>query len=107
MKAKEIITGTKQEKGLANLMESYMKNKPVNLVGRTTLRQTASLLKKCAVLISNSTGPMHLAAALGMPTVALFCLIFVAGPIRWDHYGEGHEVILPPVPICFRCKPKS
>jgi lipopolysaccharide heptosyltransferase II len=106
MKAKVIITGTEKEKALANLMESYMRNKPINLVGRTTLRQLASLLKKCDVLISNSTGPMHLAAALGTPTVAIFCPIFVAGPIRWGPYGEGHEVILPPVPICFKCEPK-
>jgi lipopolysaccharide heptosyltransferase II len=107
LKAKVIITGTEKEKALANRMESYMRNKPINLVGRTTLRQLASLLKKCDVLISNSTGPMHLAAALGTPTVAIFCPIFVAGPIRWGPYGEGHEVILPPVPICFKCKPKN
>ena len=107
MKAKVIITGTEREKGLANLMESYMRNKSINLVGKTNLRQLASLLKKADVLISNSTGPMHLSAALGTPTVAIFCPIFAAGPIRWGPCGDGHEVILPPVPICFKCKPKS
>jgi len=107
MKAKVIITGTEQEKEIVNLMESYMRNKPVNLVGRTNVRQLASLLKKCDVLISNSTGPMHLSAALGTPTVAIFCPLFVAGPIRWGPCGEGHEVISPPVPICFKCKPKT
>jgi len=107
VKAQVIITGTEQEKELANLMESYMRNKPINLVGKMNLGQLASLLKKVDVLISNSTGPMHLADALGTPTVAIFCPIFAAGPIRWGPCGEGHEVILPPVPICFKCKPKS
>jgi lipopolysaccharide heptosyltransferase II len=107
MNAKVIITGTKREKELAHLMENYMQNKPVNLVGKTGLRELASLLKKVDILISNSTGPMHLSAALGTPTVAVFCPIFAAGPIRWAPLGDGHEVILPPVPICFKCKPKS
>lgn len=105
--AKVLITGTEQEKGLAHLMENYMRNKPINLVGRTNLRELASLLKRVDVLISNSTGPMHLTAALGRPTVAIFCPIFAAGPIRWGPLGENHEVILPPVPICFKCKPRS
>jgi ADP-heptose:LPS heptosyltransferase len=107
MKARVILTGTEEERGLANLMESYMRNKPINLVGQTNLRELASLLKRVDVLISNSTGPMHLSAALGTPTVAIFCPVFAAGPIRWGPCGEGHEVVLPPVPICFKCKPKS
>jgi len=107
MKAKVTITGTGREKGLADLMESYMRNRPINLAGKTNLRQLASLLKRVDVLISNSTGPMHLSVALGTPTVAIFCPIFAAGPIRWGPCGEGHEVILPPVPICFKCKPGS
>ena len=74
--ARVIITGKEQEEGLANLMESYMRNKPINLVGKTNLRQLASLFKKVDVLISNSTGPMHLSTALGTPTVAIFCPIF-------------------------------
>jgi len=105
--AKVIITGTKREKELARLMENYMRNKPINLVGKTDLRQLASLLKRIDALISSSTGPMHLSAALGTPTVAIFCPIFVAGPIRWGPCGDSHEVILPPVPICFKCNPKS
>ncbi len=105
--AKVIITGTKREKELAYSMENYMRNKPINLAGQTDLRQLASLLKRIDVLISNSTGPMHLSAALGTPTVAIFCPIFAAGPIRWGPCGDSHEVISPPVPICFKCKPKS
>jgi ADP-heptose:LPS heptosyltransferase len=107
LRAKVIITGTERERRLADLMTSYMRNRPIDLVGRTNFRQLASLLKKVDVLISSSTGPMHLAAALGTPTVAIFCPIFAAGPIRWGPCGDGHEVILPPVPICSKCKPRS
>jgi ADP-heptose:LPS heptosyltransferase len=107
LRAKVIITGTERERRLADLMTSYTRNRPIDLVGRTNFRQLASLLKKVHVLISSSTGPMHLAAALGTPTVAIFCPIFAAGPIRWGPRGDGHEVILPPVPICSKCKPRS
>ncbi len=107
LQAKGVITGGENERELARLMEDYMRNKPINLVGKTNLRQLASLLKKVDVFISNSTGPMHLSAALGTPTVAVFCPVFAAGPIRWGPLGDGHEVILPPVPVCSKCKPQK
>ena len=44
----------------------------INLAGVTTLRQLASLIKLCDVLLTNDSGPMHIAAAVGTPLVALF-----------------------------------
>jgi heptosyltransferase-2 len=43
-----------------------------NLAGRTSLRELMSLLKLCRVLLTNDTGPMHVAAALGTPVVVPF-----------------------------------
>jgi heptosyltransferase-2 len=45
--------------------------KPVNLVGRTGVKQLAALLERCDVLLTADSGPMHLATAVGTPTVAL------------------------------------
>jgi ADP-heptose:LPS heptosyltransferase len=45
---------------------------PVNLAGDLSTAELASLLSRCAVFVSNDSGPMHLAAALGTPTVGLF-----------------------------------
>jgi ADP-heptose:LPS heptosyltransferase len=105
--AKIILTGIEREKGMVDFIMNEMEHSVIDLTGRTKLRELASVLKNCDVVISNSTGPMHLAVALGTPTVAIFCPIFAAGPIRWGPYGEGHQVVLPPVPVCFKCKPKS
>ncbi len=44
----------------------------INLAGKTELRDLCALLKHCTVLVSNDTGPMHLAAALKTPVVAVF-----------------------------------
>ncbi|MEY4917397.1 MAG: ADP-heptose--LPS heptosyltransferase 2 [Verrucomicrobiota bacterium] len=46
--------------------------KLVNLAGRTSLRELMALLKLCRVLLTNDTGPMHVAAALGTPVVVPF-----------------------------------
>jgi heptosyltransferase-3 len=104
---KIIFTGAAKERKLVDRILGNMRHKALDLTGRTDLRQLAAILERSDVMISNSTGPMHLAVAVGTPTVAIFCPIFSAGPIRWGPYGEGHEVILPPVPVCFKCKPKS
>jgi heptosyltransferase-2 len=44
----------------------------VNLAGKTSLRQLMALLKLCRVLLTNDSGPMHVAAALGTPVVVPF-----------------------------------
>jgi heptosyltransferase II len=45
---------------------------PLNLAGRTTLRELAAALKICDFVLTNDSGPMHLAAAVGAPLVAIF-----------------------------------
>jgi heptosyltransferase II len=44
----------------------------LNLAGKTSLRQLMALLKLCRVLLTNDTGPMHVAAALGTPVIVPF-----------------------------------
>ena len=66
----------------------------VNLVGRLSLRQLAELLRGARLLVSNDSGPVHLAAAVGTPTAVLFGGSSpAAGPRRWGPWGDGHTVI--------------
>jgi len=46
----------------------------VSLAGRTTLAELAALLARAALVIANNSGPMHLAASVGVPVVALYAL---------------------------------
>ena len=68
-----------------------------DVVGRLSLRQLAALLRQARVLVSNDSGPVHLAAALGTPTVVLFGTADSAtGPVRWGPWGAGHTVLCKP-----------
>jgi heptosyltransferase-1 len=58
--------------------------------GRTSLLQMAALAERCATVVTTDSGPMHIAAAMGVPVVALF------GPSQPRHtgpFGEGHVVV--------------
>jgi ADP-heptose:LPS heptosyltransferase len=68
-----------------------------DLTGALSLTQLAALLRRCRALISNDSGPVHVAAAVGTPVVALFGTTDpAAGPGRWGPFGEGHAVIHQP-----------
>lgn len=65
-------------------------NSLVNIAGKTSLRELGHILKHCDVVVTADTGPMHLAVAVGTPTVALFG---PTNPVRTGPYGDRHTVI--------------
>ena len=67
-----------------------MRTKAVNLGGRTTLRELACIYREAALLVTTDSGPMHLAAAVGTPIVALFG---PTDPARTGPYGPGQRII--------------
>jgi len=67
-----------------------MRTKAVNLGGRTTLRELACIYREAVLLVTTDSGPMHLAAAMGTPIVALFG---PTDPARTGPYGPGHRII--------------
>lgn len=71
----------------------------------------AALFSHASVVVAPSTGPLHLAAALGVAVVTLYPPIRVQTPTRWGPWQkpEGSEVLVPPVecPAVFRCRGPS
>lgn len=70
-----------------------------NLAGKLNLHELCMLLDEALILLTNDSGPMHIAAALGTPCVAIF------GPESPTHYaplGEGHRIIYKALP-CSPC----
>lgn len=67
------MTGTEEDLARANMLVNSMKNaKPINACGKTNVNQLACLIKKCSVYISGDSAPLHIAAAVNTPLVALF-----------------------------------
>ena len=73
------------------------------LVKTENLREIAALIAACDVYIGNDTGPMHIAAAVGTPVVALFGS---TNHIRSGPYGERHKVVQSGMDLgCNPCHP--
>ncbi len=64
------------------------------------LRDHMASISQLDVLVSSSTGSMHIAAALGIPTVSLFCPLTACSPQLWGPLGNRSEVILPKPDYC-------
>lgn len=92
-----ILTGSSGEEPAR--IQSLMKTSAVNLGGKTTLRDLAYLYQLSSLLITTDSGPMHLAAAVGTPVVALFG---PTDPNRTGPCGKGHRIIRKDLP-CSPC----
>ena len=64
--------GSESDHGVCERIAAASPGRVINLAGKTTLRQLMALLKACRVLLTNDSGPMHVAAALGTPVVVPF-----------------------------------
>lgn len=87
---KVILFGGPKETAIVEEIKKKMVSRPIFVTGNTSVRELASLIERCSVFVSNDTGPMHMAAALKVPVVALFGStdMNITGPI-----GEKHRVI--------------
>ena len=66
------ILGARGEESLGTDIASRINGRSVVLSGATTIRELMAVVKRCRLLITNDTGPMHIAAACGVPVVAVF-----------------------------------
>ncbi|NWG13480.1 MAG: lipopolysaccharide heptosyltransferase II [Acidobacteria bacterium] len=71
-RARVLLVGSKMEEPIARAVAARIAAPCLNLAGQTTLGLLMGLLKECSLLITNDSGPMHLAAALDVPQVAVF-----------------------------------
>jgi lipopolysaccharide heptosyltransferase I len=94
-----VLIGGENERNQFDNGGSETGARPIDLMGRTTLPQLVALTRRAAGLVTNDSGPMHLAAALGIPVVALFG---PTDPRRVGPYGSGHVVLRKDVD-CSRC----
>lgn len=96
-----VLLGSPDERAVAAEVRARCRSAVVDLTGQTSLRELAALLSVAAQVVCNDSGPMHLAAALGRPLVALFG---PTDPKRIGPYSEAARVAQHAVPCapCYR-----
>ena len=98
-----VLIGGPEDQAAAQAVKRLMRTVPVDLCGATAIGLLPALLETAGVLLTNDSGPMHVAAAVGTPVVALFG---PTSPVRTGPYGAGHQVLSNPVP-CSPCFHRS
>ena len=89
--ARVVLTGSPPEREAAEDVRAAIAGDAINLAGETNVVQLAAVAEQCDVFVSNDTGTMHVAAAMGTPVVAVFSARDY--PLRWHPYGEQHTVL--------------
>lgn len=101
-----VVISSAADAHIADTVVSHSKGKAISIAGQTSLKALIPVVGEASCLITNDTGPMHVAAALGIPVFALFG---PANPIRTGPYGTGHTVIQKQLDCspCYAWKPCS
>lgn len=100
---KTVIAGGKSEIEAADTIVSLSQGKSLSLAGKTGLKELVEVIRHAQFVVSNDSGPMHIAAALDIPVFAIF------GPTdatRTGPYGKGHTIIREDV-TCAPCFKKT
>jgi heptosyltransferase-1 len=97
-----VFTGVASERERIHQVRRQMRTQPIIVCGELNLLQTAALLERARLYVGNDTGPMHIAAAMGTPVVAIFSARDF--PQQWYPQGDGHVVLRRDVPCspCFQ-----
>lgn len=104
-----VYFGDRNSVSLVKDIASTLDDRVVNLAGKTDIRQLMALIQLCSVMLTNDSGPMHIAASLGTPLVALFGSTsdVTTGPYRTGTVIHKHVSCSPchrrVCPIDFKC----
>jgi ADP-heptose:LPS heptosyltransferase len=73
---------------------------PAQVIPKTTLSQLGAIIHRCAFIVSNDSGPMHIAASLGIPTLGIFG---PTNPLQQGPYGINHRWVRNEELDCLEC----
>jgi heptosyltransferase-2 len=97
--AQVLLIGSKEELEVSRQVANRMHNKPIVLTGQTDIAEAVAVLSVSDLLITNDTGPAHIAAALGRPTLVIFG---PTNPLTTRPFSPFAEIIRHP-PECAPC----
>jgi len=98
-----VLLGSGREISLTEKISRESGVRTMDLAGALDLKELAAVLKRADLFVGNDAGPMHMAAAVGTPVIAVFGRnIPGVGPKRWGPWGGGH-VVFHETPGCEPC----
>lgn len=94
-----LLIGSKEEAHVSDEVTSRMRHRPIVLTGKTTLDQITAVLAGVDLIVTNDTGPAHIGAALGRPTIVIFG---PTNPLTTRPFSPAAEILRHP-PDCAPC----
>ncbi len=98
-KRQVLLIGSANETDVSNEVISHMQQRPIDLTGKTSLDEITALLSLVDLVVTNDTGPAHVAAALGRPTLVIFG---PTNPLTTRPFAPQAEILRHP-PDCAPC----
>jgi ADP-heptose:LPS heptosyltransferase len=95
LKVNIVVTGSEKETEIAD--EICANEKTVNLSGRLSLKELTAVISLADIAVANSTGPIHIAAALGKYVVGFYPDIHSMAPQRWGPYTDKALIFQPEI----------
>lgn len=93
-RVKVLLVADSQHRSIVEEVVRSARSKPIDLSGRLSLSELASLFKRCALVISNDSGPVHVAVAVKTPVISIFGRNQPGlGPLRWGPLGRSDVAV--------------
>ena len=100
---RSVIVGSSADSETAKLIEAASGDEALSMAGETDIRDLICLIKGAKFMITNDSGPMHIAAACGVPVIAIFG---PTSPVLTGPYGSGHIIVRAPAD-CSPCRKRE
>lgn len=97
--SRAIIFGSKGDREVAQTVQDAIGGTAINIAGRTDLSEAIALISRCSIFITNDSGLMHVAGALGVPTLAIYGS---TNPVTTPPPGKKSVIVRKEVP-CSPC----
>ena len=103
-----LLTGTAAElEPHRKIMQCLPGKRVQSMAGSLSLVQLMEAIRKARLLVSSSTGPLHLADAHNTPLLGFYCPVPPHTPVRWGPYQQRHWVVTPELESPKRCRLKN
>jgi len=87
---RSVVVGSSADRAIGDEVVAQSGGKAISAVGETSLKELIEIMRTAELVITNDSGPMHIAAALNVPVIAIFG---PTSPIKTGPYGRGHVVL--------------